>query len=159
MSVFDKFDQQVNMDDIRKQMAEASENSFEEVPKGEYFAKIEKMSLGATKDGRPMFKVQMRITGSDGTAECRFLDKYKNKKPCIFMNRVLFGTKNDGNMIASVLTWLNKIGFEQPVEFRGYADFEQVVMDCFEAAQGLEFLVKYDPAAFNNITISEVYDA
>lgn len=157
MSIFDQFDAKVNMDDIKKQMAEASGNNFEEVPAGEYIAKIEKMNLGTTKDGRPMFRVQMRIVDSDGVAERQFLSKYKSKKPCIFMNRVLFGTKNDGNMIASVVTWLNKIGFEPAVEFRGYGDFDRVVMDCAEQVDALEFLVTYDPKKFNAITIDEVY--
>ena len=157
MSIFEKFDAQVNMEDINKQMAEAAENSFEEVPAGKYITKIEKMNLGTTKDGRPMFRVQMRIVDSDGVNELRFLSKYKTKKPCIFMNRVIFGTKNDGSMIASVVTWLNKIGFDPLVEFRGYADFEQVVMDCAEQVAGLEFEVTYDPSKFNSITIDEVY--
>lgn len=157
MSIFDKFDNQVNMDDIKKQMAEASENSFEEVPAGEYITKIEKMELGTTKDGRPMFRVQMRIVDSEGVNEQQFLSKYKKKKPCLFMNRVIFGTKNDGNMIASVVGWLNRIGFEPLVEFRGYADFQQVVMDCAEHVGSLEFAVTYDPAKFNAITINEVY--
>lgn len=157
MSIFDQFDAKVNMDDIKKQMADASANNFEEVPAGEYITKIEKMNLDATKDGRPMFRVQMRIVDSDGVAEQQFLSKYKNKKPCIFMNRVLYGTKNDGSMISSVVTWMNKIGFEPLVEFRGYADFEQVVMDCSEQVGALEFLVTYDPKKFNAITINEVY--
>lgn len=157
MSIFSKFDEQVNMEDIRKQMAEASENNFEEVPAGSYITKIEKMELGATKDGRPMFRVQMRIVDSDGLNEQRFLARYTKKKPCIFMNRVIYGTRNDGNMIASVVTWLNKIGFEPAVEFRGYADFEQVVMDCAEQVGSLEFEVNYDPTKFNAITINEVY--
>lgn len=157
MSIFDKFDSQVNMADIRKQMAEAAENSFEEVPAGKYITKIEKMALGTTKDGRPMFRVQMRIVDSEGVREQQFLSKYTKKKPCIFMNRVIYGTKNDGNMIASVVAWLNKIGFEPLVEFRGYADFEQVVMDCAEQVGSLEFEVTYDPAKFNAITIDEVY--
>lgn len=159
MSIFDKFDNQVNMDDIKKQMAEASENGFEEVPAGEYITKIEKMSLGTTKDRRPMFRVQMRIVDSDGMKEQQFLSKYKKKKPCIFMNRVLYGTKNDGSMIASVVTWLNKIGFDTAIEFRGYADFEQVIMDCAEQVGALEFDVTYDPSKFNAITINEVYNA
>lgn len=157
MSIFDEFDKQVDMDAIHKQMEEAASNSFEEVPAGTYITKIEKMQLGVTKDNRPMFKVQMRIIDSDGTNERQFLSKYKNKKPCLFMNRVLYGTKNDGNMISNVIGWLNSIGFDQTIEFRGYADFEQVVMDCEEQAVNLEFLVDYDPKKFNSISIGEVY--
>lgn len=158
MSIFDKFDNQVNLAEIEKQRAAAAENNYEDAPKGKYVAKIEKMELGATKtDGRPMFKVQMRLV--EGTSEDTeaYLAKYPKKKPCVFMNRVLYGTKNDGLMIAGVETWLNKIGFEEPVLFKGYGDFAQVIMDCAEACAGLEFLIDYDPAAFNPITIMEVY--
>lgn len=159
MSIFDKFDNQVNLAEIEKQKAAAAENNYEEVPAGEYIAKIEKMELGTTKTGdRPMFKVQMRLVEGEGPKEEEFLAKYPKKKPCVFMNRVIYGTKNDGLMIAGVETWLNKIGFEEPVAFRGYADFEQVIMDCAEACAGLEFKISYDPNAFNAITIEEVFE-
>lgn len=158
MSIFDKFDNQVNMAEIEKQKAAATANDYEEVPAGSYIAKIEKMELGTTKTGdRPMFKVQMRLVEGQDSASEGFLSKYRNKKPCVFMNRVIYGTKNDGLMIAGVETWLNKIGFEPPVVFRGYADFEQVIMDCAENCDDLEFAIKYDPNAFNAITIEEVY--
>lgn len=158
MSMFDKFDKEVNMNEINKQIKDAAENSYEEVPAGKYIAKIEKMELGVTKtDNRPMFKVQMRLIDSDHEKEAAFLAKYKNKKPCVFMNRVCYGTKNDGLMIAGIVTWLNKIGFAVPVEFRGYADFEQVIMDCMEECGDLEFAIHYDPNAFNAITIEDVY--
>jgi hypothetical protein len=159
MSIFDKFDSQVNMAEIEKQKKEAAENSFEEVPAGDYIAKIEKMELGTTKDGRPMFKVQMRLVEGEGPKEEAFLSKYKSKKPCVFMNRVIYGTKNDGSMIAGVESWLNKIGFEEPIVFTGYAAFAQVIMDCAEACVGLEFEITYDPNAFNAITIENVFEA
>jgi hypothetical protein len=41
--------------------------------------------------------------------------------------------------------------------FRGYADFEQVIVDCAEECEGLEFQITYDPNAFNAITIQNVY--
>lgn len=158
MSIFDTFDKQINLAEIEKQKTAAAENSYEEVPAGDYMAKIEKMELGTTKVGaRPMFKVQMRLISGEGPKEEAFLAKYPKKKPCVFMNRVIFGTKNDGSMIAGVEGWLNKIGFEEPIVFKGYADFEQVIMDCAEACEGLEFMIKYDPAAFNAITIEQVY--
>jgi hypothetical protein len=158
MSIFDTFDKQINLAEIEKQKAAAAENSYEEVPAGRYMAKIEKMELGTTKvGGRPMFKVQMRLISGEGPDEQTFLAKYTKKKPCVFMNRVIYGTKNDGSMIASVEGWLNKIDFEEPVIFKGYADFEQVILDCAEECAGLEFAIAYDPAAFNSIIIEEVY--
>jgi hypothetical protein len=110
--------------------------------------KIEKMELGATKDGRPMFKVQCRIL------EGEF------KKWCIFMNRVIYGTKNDANMINSVIGWLQKLETQTPVVFKNYSQFADVVLDVFEeVADAVELDVAYDPNAFNSISIEEVFDA
>lgn len=160
MSAFDKFDAALDMDTINKQKKEAEENSFEEVPAGKYVARIEKMELGTTKDGRPMFKVQMRlIEGVDADTE-KFVAKYKKKKPCVFMNRVIFGTKNDGNMIASVEGWLKKLDLDgEPIVFSGYSNFAEDIMDAAESCEGLEFEIDYDDSRFNSIIVTDVFDA
>ena len=65
MGIFAKFNSNVNKDELRKQIGEAAKNnsgSYKEVPAGIYEGEIEKMELAATKDGRPMLKVQFRIT-------------------------------------------------------------------------------------------------
>ena len=158
-NIFDKFDEQVNLDEIEKQKKEAAENGgYEDVPAGKYIATIENMELGLTKDKRPMFKVQMRLVEGEGATEQAYLAKYTKKKPCVFMNRVIFGTKNDGSMIASVEGWLSKIS-EEPVVFVGYSDFADRILDCAEEAQNLEFAINYNPDEFNAITITEVYQA
>lgn len=148
---FSKWDNQINEAEMTKQIKEAQENpqqSDRQVPAGNYTVKIEKMELGATKDGRPMFKVQ-----------CRILDG-EFKKWCLFMNRVLAGTKNDANMIASVIGWLQKLEPETPVEFKNYSQFADLVLDIFEeVADSVELDVAYDPDAFNSISIEEVFDA
>ena len=93
---FAKFDNVINEEQL-KQIDEAKKNNNSnntELPKGDYTVKIEKMELGSTKDGRPMFKVMCRVIEG------------KYKKCCMFMNRVVYGTTNDANMIASVLGWL-----------------------------------------------------
>lgn len=161
-NIFDKFDAQINPNELREKIKESAENSYEEVPAGEYIAKIEKMELGTTKDQsnpRPMFKVQMRLVEAchEGEAEETYLAKYKKKKPCVFMNRVIFGTKNDAGMIASVEGWLNKIFPDEPVVFTTYSQFAEDILDCAEACEGLEFAIDYDPKAFNSISITEVY--
>lgn len=159
-NIFDKFDKQVNMEEIEKQKKEAAENSFEEVPAGAYYAKIENMELGLTKDKRPMFKVQMRLTEGCGAKEEAFLEKYPKKKPCVFMNRVLFGTKNDGSMIQSVETWLNKLeALDEVIVFTSYSDFADVILDAAEACEALEFKIDYDNSKFNSITVQEVFSA
>lgn len=148
---FSKFDATINEAELTKQLEEAKNNAPQtnkEVPAGNYTVKVEKMEVGATKDGRPMFKVQCRIL------EGEF------KKWCVFMNRVLYGTKNDATMISSVIGWLQKLEPSMTVEFKNYSQFADLVLDIFEeVADAVELDVAYDPNAFNSISIEEVFDA
>ena len=148
---FTKFDSMINEAELSKQLEEAKNNAPQtnkEVPAGNYTVKVEKMEVGATKDGRPMFKVQCRIL------EGEF------KKWCVFMNRVLYGTKNDATMISSVIGWLQKLEPSMVVEFKNYSQFSDLVLDIFEeVADAVELDVAYDPDAFNSISIEEVFDA
>ena len=148
---FSKFDQNINNEEMAKQIEEAKNNpqqTDKQVPAGNYTVRIEKMELAATKDGRPMFKVQCRILEGEW------------KKWCLFMNRVIYGTKNDANMIASVIGWLEKLEPSVDVEFKNYSQFSDLVLDIFEeVADAVELDVAYDPDAFNSISIEEVFDA
>lgn len=160
---FSKFDN-ANFD--TKAIEEARKNPPQgeglDTPAGNYVAKVEKMELGATKDGRPMFKVMLRVVeaGEEATeAVTEYLSHFKNKKPCLFMNRVIYGTKNDANMIASVLGWLDKLETETVPEFKNYSQFANNVLDIFEeVADAIEIDVNYNPDSFNSIEINEVYD-
>lgn len=157
-NMFDEFDKKLGAD-FQEKVKEAGENSFEDVPKGKYIAKIESMELGVTKDGkRPMFKVQMRLTEGVTGVEEEYLAKFKKKKPCVFMNRVVFGTKNDEAMIASALGWLNKLldDGEEPIVFTTYSDFAEDILDLAEDFAEAEIEIKYDPDRFNSIEIVNV---
>ena len=147
---FSRFDATINEAELSKQLEEAKNNAPQtdkQVPAGNYTVKIEKMEVGATKDGRPMFKVQCRIL------EGEF------KKWCIFLNRVLYGTKNDATMISSVIGWLQKLEPSVDVEFKNYSQFSELVLDIFEeVADAVELDVEYDPEAFNSISVKEVFD-
>ena len=164
---FTKFDSMINEAELSKQLEEAKNNAPQgdglETPAGSYVAKIEKMEIGATKDGRPMFKVQLRVIEAGENAKddvVEYLSHFKNKKPCLFMNRVIYGTKNDANMIQSVIGWLQKLEPSVTVEFKNYSQFADLVLDIFEeVADAVELEVNYDPNAFNSISISEVFDA
>lgn len=143
---FSALDKAVDQEQLRKDVAEAKNNSGD-IPKGKYIVGIDKMEIKATKDGRPMFFIQARVKEGE----------YKNH--CIFMNRVIYGTKNDGNMIQSVITVLDKFQTETLPEFNGYQDFVEVVADIYEEIQGkVECEIDYDKDAFNSISINEVYD-
>ena len=117
---FSKFNNAINGTDMTKAIEDAKKNGVQtdkEIPAGKYTVKIEKMEIAATKDGRPMFKVQ-----------CRILDG-EFKKWCVFMNRVIAGTKNDINMIASVIGWLEGLESETKPEFKDYNQFVDNVFD------------------------------
>lgn len=143
---FSALDREVDQEQLRKDVEEAKNNSGD-IPKGTYIVGIDKMEIRATKDGRPMFFIQCRV--KEGA--------YKNK--CVFMNRVIYGTKNDGSMIQSVITLLDKLETETIPEFNGYQDFVDVVADIYEEIQGkVECEIDYDKDAFNSVSIKEVFD-
>lgn len=73
----------------------AKENNYDNtpLPEGTYYVKVDKIELGATgKDskhpGMPMAKIQFRILEGE----------HKNK--CLFMNQVLFGYDQNGELTA-----------------------------------------------------------
>lgn len=143
---FSALDKAVDQAQLKKDVEEAKNNSGD-IPKGTYIVGIDKMEIKATKDGRPMFFIQARVKEGE----------HKNK--CVFMNRVIYGTKNDGNMIQSVLTVLDKFQTDIIPEFNGYQDFVELVADIYEEIQGrVECEIDYDKDAFNSISIKEVFD-
>ena len=150
---FSKFDEQIDKEQLQKDIHEAEENGgggYREVTEGTYTVALESLELGATKDGRPMLKGMFRIL------EGEF------KKSCLFYNRVLYGTKNDANMIASAIGFLNTLEPSEdvgPVAFESYSQFADLVLDIAEdVSEALEYEVEYKPDAFNSISIKEVFD-
>lgn len=155
---FSKFDEQVNLDQLKADAAEAAKNGmgdYPEIEDGTYIGIFEKLELGETKDHRPMFKAMFRITEGE------------HEKSCLFMNRVIYGTKNDGSMIGNVSGFLSKLEAEDedgnPIDtsFESYEQFNEMIMDVAEAIDdmGLEYEIEYKKDAFNNISINEVFDA
>ena len=150
---FSKFDEQVDLSKLQNDAEEIIKNGgtgdYPEIEEGIYHGKVEKLEVGQTKDGRPMLKVQFRITEAP------------HKNSCLFMNRVLYGTKNDANMIASAVGWLLTLEPSEEigdVAFHSYSQFADLVLDIAEDVAELEYDVNYDPNAFNNISIEEVYE-
>lgn len=150
---FSAFDNKVDLDALQKDVAEAKDTEFQDVPDGKYIVGIEKMEIKLTKAGdKLMFAVQCKI--KEGEHENRM----------IFFNRVISGNKvsetwNDGRAIKSVITWLEKLETKVVPEFINYADFADCVLDIFQEIQGkIEMEVDYKSSAFNPITILEVFD-
>lgn len=148
---FSKFDKQVDLNQLKKDTDEIKKNGgdFPEIPKGDYVVKIDKLELGSTNDGRPMLRATFRIIEG------------KHKKQCLFFNRVLYGTKNDANMIAGALTWLEELEPSEevgPIMFTSYAQLCDLVMDIAEDTSELQYEISYDPDAFNSIKVKEVFE-
>lgn len=150
---FDKIDKSVDLKGLQADVEEALKNGggdFPTIPAGKYEVKLETMEIKGTKadPNRPMLAVSFKILAGE----------YKNQR--LFMNRVLYGTKNDKNMIASAIGFLKKLDSGVPISFQNYRQFSNLVMDVMEAVDGkLEYAVDYDDSRFNSITIDEVFDA
>lgn len=155
---FSKFDEAVNSDELKKEINEAPEQQFDEVPAGRYIVAIESMEVKPTKKGdKLMFAVGARIKETVEAPK-------KQDNRCIFFNRVISGNRstekwNDGRAIKGVLTWLSEI-VDHDVEFESYSKFAAEVESIFkdEVEDAIEIEIDYDPEAFNPISIVEVYD-
>ena len=154
-NVWSAFENSMDTDQLQKDIAEARKNgNFSELPADTYNVEFTTIEAGLTKDKRPMLKIAARVL--DG----------KYKKRLMFMNRVLKGTKNDANMIASAEGWLANLEAEDETGelivplFKNYSQFADLIMDIAEAVEdmGLNYEVKYDPDAFNNISIIKVLE-
>lgn len=149
---FSAFDNKVNLSELQKEVQEAKDTEYVDVPDGTYVVSIEKMEIKLTnaKD-KLMFAVQCKIKEGE------------QKGRMIFFNRVISGNSSpkwtDGQAIKSVCTWLDKLETETVPEFINYADFADCVLDIFQEVQGkVEMEVEYAAKKFNPITIIEVFD-
>lgn len=150
---FSAFDKQVDIEQLKNDAAEIKKNGgtgdFPELPVGIYIIKLDKLELGTTKDKRPMMRGQFSIVEGE----------YKKRK--IFVNRVVYGTKNDANMIANVLSFLESLAPSEdigPFIFTGYTALAELIMDVAEDVADLTYEAEYDADAFNPISIKEVFE-
>ncbi len=148
---FDKINRSVDLEGLRQDVENASANGagdFPTVPAGKYEVALVSLEIkGTKKDNRPMLAASFKILSGE----------YKNQR--LFMNRVIYGTKDDGRMIKSAIGWLNSLDSGVDVAFQDYKQFKDLVMDVAEAIDGkLEYAVDYDDAQFNSITITEVFE-
>ena len=150
---FDKINRSVDLENLRKDVAAASANGtgdFPTIPAGTYEVAPVSLEIKGTKadPNRPMLAVSFKILSGE----------YKNQR--LFMNRVIYGTKDDGRMIKSAVGWLNTLDSGVDVAFQDYKQFADLVMDVAEAIDGkIEYAVEYDDSQFNSIKITEVFDA
>ena len=144
---FDKWNDEFGGADAVAETKQAQEmqKDFEDVPDGTYICKLEKMELGESKAGKPMIKGMFRVT------------KGSNAKRCIFINQCV----TRGYPMAKGIEFLNslKVFDRSEVEFNGnYMDFNDLVLDIAENAEGMTFEVKkVKDGDFDRVTVLEAY--
>lgn len=147
---FSKFNQQFPADQMKKQMKEAKENGGgSDLPDGEYKVKLDKMELTQSSKGALMIKAQFRITNGD------------HKKHCIFVNRVLTGTKNDGFMMIKANEFLESLDSGIDVIFEDWEQYNDLILDIAEAIQedGLQYVVTLETdGKYQNFEVIDIID-
>ena len=150
MSIFDKWNKNVDTEGLAKDAKEAEQNGgsgdYPEVPVGTYEVKIDKMELKESSKGDPMFSAQFRILTGD------------HENQCLFMNQVI----TQGFQIGIVNKFLRSLEVMDDVEFKDYEQYNNVILDIMEQVDGnLEFLLEYKKSKkdFPIYTIKEVYEA
>lgn len=143
---FSKFDKQVDLEGLKKDVADAAENTgnFKEVAYGKYEVAITKLELGESKKGDPMVKVWFKIL------EGEF------KGSLIFMNQVI----TQGFQIHIVCELLRSLDTNIEIKFESYSQFNEVLLDVFEAVdEKLEFVLDYgENKGFATFKIEEVFE-
>ena len=130
---FKKFQEQFPAAEMTEAVEQAKQHGgYEKIPDGEYRCKVEKMELRESKNGAPMCSIMFRIVAGD------------HKKQCIFYNRVLAGTKNDGFMMKSNNDFLESLDSGVPVSFESWEQYNDMILDIAEAidADKLEYTVE-----------------
>ena len=143
---FSKFDKNVDLEGLKADIKEAEENNtdFKEVPHGSYEVKIQKLELGESKKGDPMFICWMKILSGE----------YKGS--LIFMNQVV----TRGFQVHIVDEFLRSLDSGVHVSFVSYKQYADMIMDIAEAIDGkLEYAVEYgENKGFNTFEITDVFE-
>ena len=118
---FKKFNQEFPAEQVKKQMKDAETNSGPDLPDGEYKIKLDKMELAQSQKQQLMIKAQFRIKAGN----------HQNK--CIFVNKVMTGTKNDGFMMLKAKEFLESLDSGIDVEFNDWEQFNDLILDIADA--------------------------
>ena len=151
---FSKFDKMVDIDGLKKDIADVEANGgggdFKEVPHGCYEVAIDKLELTETKKtGKPMVSCWMKIV-SDG--------EFKGQR--IFMNQVI----TLGFQIHIMNTFLRSLlpkGSGIDVEFASYAEYNNLLLDIAEYVNGkFEYGLEYgeNEKGFDTFEITDIFE-
>lgn len=147
MGKFAKFNEMFNVEELKKDVAEAATNNggnYREVPCGNYEVKVTKMELTESKKGDPMVSIWFKILAGE----------YEGS--LIFMNQVI----KQGFQLHIVNTLLKSFDTGVDVKFDDFDQYENMIMDVHEAidAQKLEYgLLLGENKGFKTFEITDVF--
>ena len=158
MSIFDKFANQINADDLKASQKEIQANSngggnYEEVPVGKYEVKVEKLECKMSKSGNPMVSIWFRImTGKYEKSLIFYNGVFKEDWMRHRVAKILSDILDDGDRTAEI----NLILKSNNVQV-----VNDLCMDIHESVDGrLEYLLDYGLSkGYNTYAIKEVFDA
>jgi len=151
MNIFEKWNKSIDVEGLKKDIAEADQNGgqrdFEEVPEGDYEVSIDKIELKESSKGDPMVSIWFKILEGE----------FKNSR--LFMNQVI--TK--GFQISQMNRFIKSMEVfdDDEVEFQNYSQYNDLLMDLFEQvdADNRQYLLSYtkNKKGFSVYKIKECY--
>lgn len=128
-----KFNAAFPADKMKKAIEEAKKNeNNSKLPDGQYTVQLERLELGESRTGAAMIKSMFRIIKGD------------HKNQCIFVNKVLTGTKNDGFMMHKANEFLESLdsGIDE-ITFENWEQYDEMIKDVFDYVRedGIKYLV------------------
>lgn len=143
---FEKFNKSIDIEGLKADLASGKNDpQFDEVPKGNYEVKIQKMELTESKKGMPMVTIWFKIAAG----------QWKDR--LIFMNQVI--TQAFQVHICNELFKSMDTGLE--IDFENYVQYSGLIYDLAEAveSQGLSFNLEYgEKKGFSTFKILEVFE-
>lgn len=141
---FSKFDKQVDLEGLKKDIEDSASNDFKEVPHGSYEVSINKLELAESKKHDPMVKMWFKIVSGE----------YKGS--LIFMNQVI----TRGFQIHIVDELLRSLETDIDVHFESYSQYNELLIEIFDTVDGnYEYGLKYgENKGFDTFEITDVFE-
>ena len=139
-----KYDSKVDIEGLKYDVKDSDGNQkFERVPDGKYQVKLFKLELTESKKGKPMVSFGFEVINGE----------YNKRR--IY----LFQLVEQGWQIKRVNDLLESLNTDYEIEFNGYADYNDLILDVAEQASEFEFVIDYGTTknGFDTLEVVEVF--
>lgn len=142
-NIWEKFDKEIDKD-MQKQIEEAENSEFKEVPLGDYEVKVDNMELKISKSGNPMVSIWFRIVAGE----------FNNN--LLFMNQVI----NQPFQIGLANKILRALDPNKNIEFETYSQYANLIMDIYEEIDGkFEYAIRYgEKKGFSTFKVLDIFE-